>query len=172
MHRGYSDHSVAEGRQRGSASLPDIPPVQRAESNEDQERRCREGLERMGIDHQGFIVLAEEAVSGASEDRPAFNLLKKLIFANRLRRLVVTEQSRLSRGDRVKSLAKNIVFRGGGFISITEGVDTDRKGWKMIVDISEIHHSRANDDTAERVRGGQEGRVRDGDGSAGDYPGE
>ncbi len=51
-----------------------------------------------------------------------------------------------------------------------EGIDTDKKGWQMLVGFTEMHHSRSNDDTAERVRGGQEGRVLDGDGSAGDYP--
>ena len=39
----------------------------------------------------------------------------------------------------------------------------------MIVGISEIHHSHSNDDTADRVRGAQEGRVRDKNGSAGDF---
>ena len=40
----------------------------------------------------------------------------------------------------------------------------------MIVGIFELHHSRSSEDTAERVRGAQEGRVRDGNGSAGDFP--
>lgn len=124
----------------------------------------------MGISHADFIVLADEAMRGSLESRPAFDRVKGFLYADRIGILVVTEQSRLSRGDNVKSLIKDLVFRGGRFISITEGIDTNLKGWKMIVGISEIHHSRANDDIAERVRGGLEGRVRDGNGSAGDYP--
>lgn len=143
--------------------------LQRIESNADQERRCRDGLARLGIPHEDFVVLADEAVRGTLESRPAFDRLKEMIYANRIGIVVVTEQSRLSRGDNVKSLLKDLVYHGGRFISIAEGIDTTHKGWKMIVGISEIHHSRANEDTAERVRGGQEGRVRDGNGSAGDY---
>jgi DNA invertase Pin-like site-specific DNA recombinase len=143
--------------------------LQRTESNTDQERRCREALVRMGIPPERFIVIGDEALRGTSESRPGFDQLKALIYSGRLGILISTEQSRLSRGDNIKSLIKDLVFHGGRFISVTEGVDTTRKGWKTIVGISEIHHSHSNEDTAERVRGGQEGRVRDGNGSAGDY---
>ena len=119
--------------------------LQRPESIADQERRCREHLRRMGIADTDFIVMADEAVSGTPDSRPKFDRLKQLIYADRLGILVVTEQSRLSRGDNVKSLVKDIVFHGGRFISATEGVDTERKGWKMIVGISELHHSRSNE---------------------------
>ncbi|MDB5358382.1 MAG: recombinase family protein [Phycisphaerales bacterium] len=118
---------------------------------------------------QTFVVLCDEAVSGSQDSRPGFDQLKALIYADRLGVLIVTEQSRLSRGDNAKSLVKDAVFHGGRYISVTEGIDTHLKGWKMIVGFSELHHSRSNEDTAERVRGGQEGRVRDGNGSAGDY---
>lgn len=144
--------------------------LQRTESNADQERRCRDGLDRRGIDHSRFTVIADEAISGESEDRPGFKQLKKLIYSGRLGLLVVSEQSRLSRGDNAKGLIKDIVFHGGRFISVSEGIDTAQKGWKTLVGLNEIHHARSNEDTAERVRGGQEGRVHDGNGSAGDFP--
>ncbi len=144
--------------------------LQRTESIQDQARRCRDGLDRRGIPLGNFIVLSDEAMSGTCEARPGFQQLKKLMHSKRLGIVVVTEQSRLSRGDNTTALIKDIIFHGGRFISITEGIDTFQKGWKMIVGFSEIHHSRSNEDTAERVRGGQEGRVGDGDGSAGDYP--
>jgi DNA invertase Pin-like site-specific DNA recombinase len=144
--------------------------LQRTESIQDQVRRCREALTRMGIDPGSFIVLADEAVSGTPDSRPAFDVLKALLYDKRLGSVVVSEQSRLSRGDNAKALVKDIVFHGGRFISVAEGVDTSRKGWRSIVGLSEIHHARSSEDTAERVRGGQEGRVRDGNGSAGDFP--
>jgi site-specific DNA recombinase len=144
--------------------------LQRDDSIKDQERRCRDGLERMGIPPTHFRLIKDEAISGTSERRPGFEQIKALIAAGELGVLVVTEQSRLTRGDNAKAFIKDVVFQGGRFISITEGIDTDRKGWGMLVGFSEIHHSRSNEDTAERVRGGQEGRVLDGDGSAGDYP--
>jgi hypothetical protein len=124
----------------------------------------------MGICPDNFIVLADEAISGTCESRPGFDELKKLIYSDRLGIMIVAEQSRLSRGANAKSLIKDIVYHGGRFLSVSEGIDTTRKGWETIVGISQIHHSHSNTDTAERVRAGQEGRVRDGDGSAGDYP--
>lgn len=145
--------------------------LQRTDSNSNQERRCREGLERKGIPHGHFRVIADEAVSGTRDDRPGLEEVKRLIYSGRLGTLVVTEQSRLSRGDNVKGLVKDVVFHGGRFITIVEGIDTNIKGWKMLVGISEIHHAHSNEDTAERVRGGQSGRVLDGrNGSAGDFP--
>jgi hypothetical protein len=95
--------------------------------------------------------------------------VKDLIYSGRSGKLAVSEQSRLSRGDDTQVLIKDLVFHGGRFISIAEGIDTIQKGWKLLVGISELHHARANDDTGERVRGGQEGRVRDGNGSAGEF---
>jgi hypothetical protein len=144
--------------------------LQRTDSIKDQARRCRDGLERMGIPHGHFTVIADEAVSGTRQSRPGFDRVKKLMYAERLGMLVVTEQSRLTRGDNAKALIKDVIFHGGRFVSIAEGVDTDKKGWQLSVGVSELHHSQTNEDTAERVRGGQEGRVLDGDGSAGDFP--
>ena len=135
--------------------------LQRAESIQDQERRCRDHLERMGIAHDHFELVKDEAISGTQDSRPGYDQLKELIQSGRLGKLVVTEQSRLTRGDNAKSMIKDI---------ITEGIDMEKKGRQMLVGFSEIHHSRSNEDTAERVRGGQKGRVLDGDGSAGDYP--
>jgi site-specific DNA recombinase len=143
--------------------------LQRVESNTDQQRRCRDHLDRLGIPHIHFTVIADEAMSGTREDRPGFKRIKDMIYSGRLGTLIVTEQSRLTRGDDAKALIKDIVYHEGRFISATEGVDTDAKGWEMHVGINEIHASRSNKDTAERVRGAQEGRVLDGHGSAGDF---
>ncbi len=144
--------------------------LQRAESIQDQVRRCRDGLDRMRVAHGHFLVIGDEAVSGTQDRRPGLDRVKVLMRAGQLGKLVVTEQSRLTRGDNAKSLIKDVVFHGGRFISVTENIDTAQKGWGLLVGITEIHHSRSNEDTAERVRGGQEGRVLDGDGSAGDFP--
>jgi hypothetical protein len=93
--------------------------LQREDSIKDQERRCREGLDRMNIPHSHFRLLKDEAISGTSERRPGFGNIKSLIRAGELGWLVVTEQSRLTRGDNAKALIRDIVFQGGRFISIT-----------------------------------------------------
>jgi site-specific DNA recombinase len=144
--------------------------MQRTDSNVDQERRCRDALNRMGLDNLDFEVIRDEAISGISESRPGLVEIHKLISSSRLGVLIVAEQSRLTRGDNATSVIKDIVYHGGRFIAVAEGLDTERKGWKLVAGISGIHHARSNEDTAERVRGGQEGRVMDGYGSAGDFP--
>lgn len=144
--------------------------LQRTDSIKDRERRCRDGLERKNIPHGNFVVIADEAISGTQQSRPGLSRIRELMRDKRLRMLVVTELSRLTRGDNAKAFIKNIIYQGGRFISITENIDTNHKGWQLPVGFSELHHSRSNDDTAERVRGAQEGRVRDGNGSAGDFP--
>lgn len=144
--------------------------LQRSDSNVNQERRCREALERMGIPHRDFIVIADEATSGTRDDRAGFQQIKELIYSDRLGILIVAEMSRLSRGADVKSLIIDIIYHGGHFISLQEGIDTNGKNWKTLVGIGEIHHSHSNDDTAARVRSAQAGRVLDDCGSAGDYP--
>jgi len=119
------------------------------------------GLERMGIAHDHFELVKDEAISGTQDSRPDYDQLKELIRPGRLGKLVVTEQSRLTRGDNAKSMIKDIVFNGGRFISITEGIDTEKKGWQMLVGFTEIHHSRSNEDTAE-ARARRAGRSRAG----------
>src|SRR4051812_34320982 len=52
--------------------------LQRAESITDQERRCRDHLDRQGIQHSHFKVIADEAISGTLESRPGFDRLKAL----------------------------------------------------------------------------------------------
>jgi len=97
-------------------------------------------------------------------------LLEILMKRQRLGTLVVTELSRLSRGSNPKGFIDNIVFQQGRFISITEGIDTNNKGWEMLVGFKAITNGQAIIETASRVRGAQEGRLLDGNGSAGDFP--
>src|SRR5580704_8491793 len=107
--------------------------MQRTESNADQERRSRDALHQKELDHLEFRVIADEAMKGTSETRPGLVEIKELIRAGRLGILIVAEQSRLSRGDQTTSLIKDIVYQGGRFISVGEGVDTEKKGWELIV---------------------------------------
>jgi hypothetical protein len=83
--------------------------------------------------------------------------------------LAVYDLSRLSRG-RVKGLIEDAVFHDGRFISVGDHVDTDKGGWELPVDFGQIHNSVSNKDTARRVRSGLENRMRDGNGSNGNFP--
>src|SRR5271170_4103786 len=94
--------------------------LQRDESNADQERRCRDGLDRLAIPHEHIRVIRDAAVSGTSEKRSGFAEILDLMNTGRLGILVVSEQSRFSRGDKVKALIRDIVYNGGRFISVSE----------------------------------------------------
>ena len=144
--------------------------MQRSASCADQERTARTGLDRMGVDHSDALVLSDEAVSGTDESRPAYQQLLTMIRSKEVAILAVDDQSRLSRGDNVLALVKDLVYCDGRFISVQEGIDTNREGWTMLVGVMEVHNQNCIAETANRVRRGQEGRILDDNGSAGDYP--
>lgn len=144
--------------------------LQRTESCADQQRKVREGLDRLGVEHAGALVLEDHAESGTNETRPSYTKLRRMIRGGEVAVLAVDDQSRLSRSDQVKGVIDDLVYADGRFISTGEGIDTREQGWELKVGLMGLHHATSNRETARRVRRGQEGRVLDGDGSAGDFP--
>ena len=63
-------------------------------------------MPRMGIAHDHFELVKDEAISGTQDSRPGYDQLKELILSGRLGKPVVTEQSRLTRGDNAKSTSR------------------------------------------------------------------
>ena len=143
--------------------------MQRPESCGDQERKVREGLLRNNIRTGEFIVLKDEAVSGTKEAREAYDQIVQKIARHEPFLLAVDDQSRLSRGDNVKALIRDLVFACGRFISTGENIDTAQPGWELKVGIMELHNSLTIADLGRRVRRGQEGRILDANGGAGDF---
>lgn len=107
--------------------------MQRAESCEDQEREVRKGLDRLAIDHSSALALRDEAQSGTTEAREAYDQIVQRIRNGEKMVLAVDDQSRLSRGDNVKGLIRDLVFAGGRFVSTGEGIDTEQAGWELRV---------------------------------------
>lgn len=142
---------------------------QREESCADQERNIREGLTRKNIDHTNAVVLNDQAERGDKADRDGFRQLQDMSLRGEIGILAVDDQGRFSRGDNAFALIQDLVFSGGRFISTGEGLDTAEVGWELRVKVMELHHSTSNRERARQVRRGQEGRVRDGNGSAGDF---
>jgi hypothetical protein len=83
--------------------------------------------------------------------------------------LDVYDQSRLTRAENALAVIRDLVFAGGRFVAVTEGVDTAREGWEVLVQVKEIQHGQTVRTLQHGVRRGQKGRVLD-DGSAGDFP--
>ena len=144
--------------------------MQREQSCEDQERECRRHLQRMGIDHTNAVAIHDSAISGLKEDREGFTKIMAMIEAKQIAILVVDEQSRLSRGHFVSAIVADLIFCEGRFISVNEGIDTDREGWQELVGFSAVRHSMSSTDTARRIRRGQIGRLHSKSGVAGSFP--
>jgi DNA invertase Pin-like site-specific DNA recombinase len=143
--------------------------MQRADSCEIQERRVREELARLGIPVGSVRVLRDEAVSGTDETRTGYQTLLQWCGERRISVLAVYDLSRLSRG-KVKGLVEDIRFHGGRFIAVGDHIDTNQDGWELPLDFGQIHNAVSNKDTARRVRSGLENRMRDGNGSNGNFP--
>ncbi|HEX3599607.1 MAG TPA: recombinase family protein, partial [Lacipirellulaceae bacterium] len=142
--------------------------LQNPKSLVDQEREIRAGLARLGIDASNAEVITDAAVSGTRTDRDGFDRIDKRIKNGEAFLLAVDDQSRFTRLANALSLITDLVFAGGRFISVCEQIDTKVEGWRLKVRVMELHHGACSDETANRVRRGQRGRVIDGK-SAGDF---
>ena len=143
--------------------------MQRPASCEDQERNVRRALPAKGVNPIRALVLHDRAESGTLADRPVMQELHQMIDRGRIGVLAVDDQGRFSRGDNVFQLITDLVYSGARFISTGDGVDTDEAGWELKVQMLGFHNSTTIRELGRRVRRGQEGRVLDGNGSAGDY---
>lgn len=144
--------------------------MQHTRSCEDQARVVRKGLADRGIDPDTFEVVPDEAMVGSREDRPGYQRLQQQIDAGEVGLLAVDQLSRLTRGSNAVALIENLRFHGGRFIAIADNIDTDTDGWHLNAGMLQVINHHAKNDRAHAVRRGQQGRVLDGLGSAGDVP--
>jgi DNA invertase Pin-like site-specific DNA recombinase/soluble cytochrome b562 len=143
--------------------------LQNPKSCEDQERDVRAGLAKSGIDATNAVAIPDAAESGTRADRPGFKKLLEILRHEKDVLLAVDDQSRFGRDDNVYGLIKDLVFRGGRFISTGEGIDTTQRGWELRVKVMELHNSTTIGELGHRVRRGQRGRIER-KLTAGDYP--
>ncbi|MBI3830140.1 MAG: recombinase family protein [Planctomycetes bacterium] len=143
-------------------------PMQREESCKDQERNIHNGLKKLGIEYPNPLILHDMAESGTKAERALYAEIYEMIRCGQVRLLVVDDQARLSRGDTVMPIIRDLIYHGGRFISIQDHIDTTQKGWELKVKVMEFHNSTTVTELGHRVRRGQAGRVLDGHGSAGD----
>jgi DNA invertase Pin-like site-specific DNA recombinase len=145
------------------------PNNQSMDSCEQQERRVRQNLDNLRIDHANAIVLRDDGIRGDSADRDAFVKLLGMLDRGEIKLLAVDEQSRFGRGFNVPGLVQDIVFHGGRFIAVADGIDTIREGWETMVGVKGALNTSESRTTGSRVRRGLEQRIHMGE-SAGDYP--
>ncbi len=113
----------------------------------------------MGIDHQGAVVIHDEAESGAKTFRGEFERIDEMVRRKEIAILAVDDQARLTRADNAFGFITDLVYSGGRFVSTGEGIDTTQQGWELRVKVMELHNSTTIRELGRRVRRGQLGRV-------------
>ena len=67
------------------------------ESLKSQLHRCQQRLSQMGVDPSSILTFEDDGFSGGSLERPNLTALLSMLRVGQIRRVVVTELSRLSR---------------------------------------------------------------------------
>ena len=100
-------------------------------SCEDQERQVVHVLKGMDIDPTRAEFIRDKAASGTNGRRYGYEKLKEMISRREKFILAVDSLSRLSRKADITALIQGLVFAGGRFIAVSEGIDTDRPNWEI-----------------------------------------
>ena len=134
---------------------------QRDESNADQQRECRKAAESNGHRLLPELEFSDEAVSGTKRNRAGLNAMLDAAEAGELDILYIYSLSRLARESVITMpiLKRLVPTYGVRFISVTEGIDSDRDGWEMITSIYAAISERFIKDLSVSVLRGQEGAL-------------
>lgn len=134
---------------------------QNEESISDQQRVCREHAEKLGLSITPDLEYSDEAVSGTKLRRAGLDSLIDAAKNQGFSILIVHCLSRLARELVITlPLLKKLVHSYGiRFISVSEGIDSDREGWEMIAYICCLFHEQYLKDLRANVLRGQEGTV-------------
>lgn len=127
----------------------------------DQLRVCRDFAERLGLKIPPDLEFADEAVSGTKLHRAGLDAMLNAAEKKKLQVLIVHSLSRLAREMVITlPMLKKLVYRYRiRFISVTEGVDSDRDGWEVVATIFSLFHERFLKELRSNVLRGQEGTV-------------
>jgi DNA invertase Pin-like site-specific DNA recombinase len=132
-------------------------------SIDDQVRRCRAHLARIGADPDAVKVFSDYAVSGASLQRPGFEAMMIDVEAGRIASIVTEDLSRISRdfadsGD----VFRRLQFARVPLISVADGIDTSQPGALLSYGMKSIMSAHYLADLADKTHRGLEGRFRAG----------
>jgi site-specific DNA recombinase len=134
-------------------------------SPDQQIRKCREYADRNGLDVLDDFIFADEAISGASDDRTALQRLLSLA-KHRPRQfdvILVDDTSRLSRKlvDALR-IFEQLQFVGVRVVFVAQGIDTNSEQAELLVATHGIVDSLYLKDLAKRTFRGVEQRALEG----------
>lgn len=135
---------------------------QREASIEDQVRRVRVHLERLGGTFDPALVFADHAISGASLNRPAFEaMMAKVKARNREIDVILTEDiSRVTRDFADGAMVfRELQYLGVPLIGVSDGIDTSVRGAKLSFMVKNLLSDMYLDDLRDKTLRGLEGRA-------------
>lgn len=139
---------------------------QRATSIDDQLRRCKERALEEGYEVTEENIFFDEAQSGSEKGlthRIGYQALQQAWTEGRFQALIVTEVSRLARYQAETIALKALVKRTGvRLIAITDGIDSERKGWSFMFSINGAVAEHFLEETRDRVIAGMLGQCERG----------
>jgi len=131
---------------------------QKESSITDQFRNCEQRAAR-----EGWAITAryeDKAISGSTAERPGYQRMLKDAEAKQFDILLVDDFSRLSRDSRESEQARRLlVYWRVRLIGVSDGIDTDQKGHKVLAGFKGLMNEGFLDDLRDRVLRGMTGQV-------------
>ena len=132
--------------------------MQKETSIDDQLRNCRRYIDREGWEL--VKQYKDKAMSGASSARPDYQRMLEDAKAKMFDVLVLDDLSRLSRDSvETQQVIKRLKFWGLRVIGVSDGIDTNNKGYKIQVSFGGMKNEAFLDDLKEKVHRGLYGKV-------------
>lgn len=138
---------------------------QKPTSIDDQVRRCLETAAAQGISVDKKFIFSDSAVSGTAKGRskrPGYERLLDAIREQQVDVLIIDELSRVSRNTLDGALLMDLLETTGVRIITGDGIDSDRREWKMLWGLKMISAVQEVESTADRVTRGMIGQLERG----------
>ena len=138
---------------------------QKPTSIDDQVRRCLETAAAQGISVEEKFIFSDSAVSGTAKGRnkrPGYERLLDAIREQQVDVLIIDELSRVSRNTLDGALLMDLLESTGVRIITGDGIDSDRREWKMLWGLKMISAVQEVESTADRVTRGMIGQLERG----------
>ena len=131
-------------------------------SIEDQVRKCRDYAQGLGWEVLEDHIYTDEAVSGASSERPAFKVLLDLAFSGAppFDTILVDDTSRLARdiADATR-LYQRLTFSGIRMVAVSQGIDTANEQSEVLTTVHGLVDSLYVKELAKKTHRGLEGKI-------------
>jgi len=134
--------------------------LQNESSIEDQARRGREAISRVGGDPTKALVFPDFAISGTTMIRPGLEAMLRAVEEGRVDIILTEDVSRISRdvGD-AANIFKRLEFARVPLIGLSDGIDTSAKQGKLTYAFKSMMAEWYVDELRERTLRGLEGRA-------------